>query len=163
MKIALPPTPSTLTPYPQTPAAWATLLERLGLHVTCEQHRIVGLHFSPNAPTRMESSLLLEVATSLHEGTPIRGVSLAYTGTPFQHRVWQALQAIPKGQVSTYGELARDLGLPGGSRAVGSACGANPLALLIPCHRVIRSDGGLGGYRWGLPIKEQLLKAEGAL
>jgi AraC family transcriptional regulator of adaptative response/methylated-DNA-[protein]-cysteine methyltransferase len=81
-------------------------------------------------------------------------------GTPFQERVWQALQEIPRGEVSTYGKIAAKLGMPGASRAVGSAVGANRISLLIPCHRVIRTDGGLGGYRWGTGRKRAMLAAE---
>jgi AraC family transcriptional regulator of adaptative response/methylated-DNA-[protein]-cysteine methyltransferase len=81
-------------------------------------------------------------------------------GTPFQERVWQALQEIPRGEVSTYGKIAAKLGMPGASRAVGSAVGANRISVLIPCHRVIRTDGGLGGYRWGTGRKRAMLERE---
>ena len=81
-------------------------------------------------------------------------------GTPFQRTVWARLQAIPLGQTQTYASLARALGNPGAIRAVAGACAANPVALVIPCHRVIRSDGGLGGYRWGLQRKRRLLSLE---
>lgn len=81
-------------------------------------------------------------------------------GTPFQMRVWHALLKIPEGSLSTYGEIAAALGMPGASRAVGSAVGANRISLLIPCHRVIRTDGGLGGYRWGTERKRAILAAE---
>ena len=83
------------------------------------------------------------------------------SGTDFQQRVWQALCAIPAGQTLSYGALATAIGQPEAVRAVASACGANPLAVLVPCHRVLRSDGGLGGYRWGLERKRQLLLREG--
>lgn len=81
-------------------------------------------------------------------------------GTAFQRRVWRALQDVPVGATTTYGRLARKLGIPRGSRAVAQACGANPLAIAIPCHRVVREDGGLGGYRWGVEKKARLLAAE---
>jgi len=81
-------------------------------------------------------------------------------GTAFQQRVWQTLQAIPAGSRSSYGELAALLGMPHGARAVAAACAANPLALVIPCHRVVRSDGALAGYRWGLARKAALLASE---
>lgn len=81
-------------------------------------------------------------------------------GTPFQEKVWQALKAIPRGKVSTYGKIAAGLGMPGAARAVGSAVGANRISYLIPCHRVIRTDGGLGGYRWGTERKRAMLAAE---
>lgn len=83
-------------------------------------------------------------------------------GTAFQHRVWQALRSIPTGQTRTYKQVAAQLGMPDAVRAVGSACAANRLALLVPCHRVLRSDGGLGGFRWGLDFKQRLLADENA-
>jgi AraC family transcriptional regulator of adaptative response/methylated-DNA-[protein]-cysteine methyltransferase len=83
-------------------------------------------------------------------------------GTAFQAQVWRALQRIPPGETATYGEIAAALGRPAAVRAVGRACGANPLALLVPCHRVIRKDGDLGGYRWGIERKRALLDRERA-
>jgi len=82
-------------------------------------------------------------------------------GTNFQIRVWQALLAIPEGQLIAYGDLAHRLGWRSSARAVGNAVGANPLAVLIPCHRVIRESGALGGYRWGIGRKIALLAHEG--
>ncbi len=81
-------------------------------------------------------------------------------GTAFQQRVWQALQAIPPGQTASYAEIAARLGAPSASRAVAQACGANPLAVAIPCLRVVRSDGALSGYRWGVERKRALLARE---
>jgi len=81
-------------------------------------------------------------------------------GTAFQQRVWRELTRIPRGETITYAELARRIGSPGAVRAVGSACGANPTAVIVPCHRVLRSDGALGGYRWGLERKATLLASE---
>ncbi|MFJ3367287.1 methylated-DNA--[protein]-cysteine S-methyltransferase [Pseudomonas sp. NPDC086251] len=81
-------------------------------------------------------------------------------GSVFQRRVWEALQQIPVGQTASYQEIARQLGQPKAFRAVANACGANPLAVIVPCHRVLRQDGSLGGYRWGLERKRQLLDRE---
>jgi AraC family transcriptional regulator of adaptative response/methylated-DNA-[protein]-cysteine methyltransferase len=81
-------------------------------------------------------------------------------GTVFQRRVWEALRRIPRGETRTYSEIARAIGAPAAVRAVGSACGANPVALVVPCHRAVRADGGLGGYAWGLPVKKRLLEIE---
>jgi AraC family transcriptional regulator of adaptative response/methylated-DNA-[protein]-cysteine methyltransferase len=83
-------------------------------------------------------------------------------GTAFQARVWRALQKIPLGKTASYTEIAAALGQPRAVRAVAQACAANKLALLVPCHRVIRSDGDLGGYRWGLERKRALLARERA-
>ncbi|GGD32374.1 bifunctional DNA-binding transcriptional regulator/O6-methylguanine-DNA methyltransferase Ada [Pseudoxanthomonas indica] len=82
-------------------------------------------------------------------------------GTAFQERVWQALRHIPAGQTASYAQIARQIGMPRAVRAVAQACAANPLAIAIPCHRVVRSDGGLSGYRWGVERKRELLKREG--
>ena len=84
-------------------------------------------------------------------------------GTPFQERVWRALRDIPSGQTTSYGELARRIGEPTASRAVGLANGNNPVAIVIPCHRVIGADGSLTGYGGGLERKQWLLEHEGAL
>jgi AraC family transcriptional regulator of adaptative response/methylated-DNA-[protein]-cysteine methyltransferase len=81
-------------------------------------------------------------------------------GTAFQQRVWQALREIPAGRTATYGEIARRIEAPGAVRAVAGACAANPLAVAIPCHRVVRTDGSLSGYRWGVERKRALLERE---
>jgi methylated-DNA-[protein]-cysteine S-methyltransferase len=87
---------------------------------------------------------------------------LAPAGTPFQQRVWQELQGIPFGTTLTYQELAQRLGMPGAARAVGHANGRNPLAIVIPCHRLIGSNGQLRGYAGGIALKRRLLQHEGA-
>jgi len=89
-------------------------------------------------------------------------VAVDLIGTAFQKRVWDALMRIPAGQTRSYAGLATDLGQPGAARAVASACAHNKVAIVVPCHRVIRGDGSLGGYRWGLPLKQQLLERERA-
>lgn len=80
--------------------------------------------------------------------------------TAFQQRVWEHLRAIPYGETRTYGEIAERMGEPGAARAVGRACATNPVSIVIPCHRAVRGDGGLGGYRWGVGRKERLLAHE---
>lgn len=90
-------------------------------------------------------------------------VPLALVGTPFQVAVWRRLLRIPRGRVVTYDRLARAIGRPGAQRAVGRANGSNPLAIVVPCHRVVGSDGALTGYGGGLPRKRRLLEIEGAL
>jgi methylated-DNA-[protein]-cysteine S-methyltransferase len=87
---------------------------------------------------------------------------LAPQGTEFQRRVWRALTEIPYGKTVSYGELARHIGKPGAPRAVGLANGANPLPIIVPCHRVIGADGSLTGFGGGLPIKRKLLALEAA-
>ena len=81
-------------------------------------------------------------------------------GTVFQHKVWNALQEIPRGATRTYTKLATQLGKPSAVRAVARACATNPVAVLVPCHRVVRSDGHLAGYRWGLKRKRMLIERE---
>ncbi|MBL8937961.1 MAG: bifunctional DNA-binding transcriptional regulator/O6-methylguanine-DNA methyltransferase Ada [Archangium sp.] len=81
-------------------------------------------------------------------------------GTVFQHRVWQAIAKIPRGETRSYAAIAKAIDAPKSVRAVAQACGANPTAVVIPCHRVVASDGGLGGYRWGVERKRELLTAE---
>jgi methylated-DNA-[protein]-cysteine S-methyltransferase len=87
---------------------------------------------------------------------------LALSGTEFQLRVWKALEKIPYGQTRTYGQIAHAVKSPAASRAVGAACGKNPLAIFIPCHRVVGSSGSLTGFGGGLAMKEWLLRHEGA-
>lgn len=87
---------------------------------------------------------------------------LLVKGTAFQVQVWRALLAIPEGAVTSYGGLAAALGRPGAARAVGSACGRNRIGWLVPCHRVIRETGALGGYHWGLDLKRTMLAVEAA-
>jgi methylated-DNA-[protein]-cysteine S-methyltransferase len=94
--------------------------------------------------------------------TNFASLTLDPRGTPFQVRVWEELRRIPKGQAISYGELARRVGNPKASRAVGQANGENPLPIIIPCHRVIAADGSLGGYSSGLERKRWLLRHEGA-
>lgn len=91
---------------------------------------------------------------------PNLDLPLDVKATAFQRRVWESLQQIPRGSTRSYSELARAVGLPKGQRAVARACATNPAAILIPCHRIVREDGGLGGYRWGLKRKQALLDAE---
>ncbi len=88
---------------------------------------------------------------------------LAVLGTAFQQRVWAELRKIPYGQTRTYAQVAETIGQPTAVRAVARACATNPAALVTPCHRVIRSDGSLGGYRWGLDRKQALLAKEKAV
>jgi AraC family transcriptional regulator of adaptative response/methylated-DNA-[protein]-cysteine methyltransferase len=98
----------------------------------------------------------------LEGDSTLERVPLDVRGTVFQRRVWEALRAIPRGETRSYSQIARAIGAPNAVRAVGSACGANPVALVVPCHRAVRADGGLGGYAWGLRRKQRLLELEAA-
>jgi AraC family transcriptional regulator of adaptative response/methylated-DNA-[protein]-cysteine methyltransferase len=90
------------------------------------------------------------------------GLPLDVQGTAFQRRVWEALRQVPPGATASYGEIARRIGKPKAVRAVAQACGANPVAVAVPCHRIVAGDGGLGGYHWGVDRKKKLLAREAA-
>jgi AraC family transcriptional regulator of adaptative response/methylated-DNA-[protein]-cysteine methyltransferase len=95
---------------------------------------------------------------------PHRGTDLALDmrGSPAEMAVWDALRAIPPGETRTYGAIARDLPIPATAQEVGAACAANRIAVAVPCHRVVKSDGSISGYRWGVQRKRRLLNLEGA-
>ncbi len=96
-------------------------------------------------------------------GEPIHlDLPLDVAATPFQRKVWNTLRAIPYGTTQTYRQAAQRIGRPDATRAVAQACASNPVALIIPCHRVVRADGGLGGYRWGIERKRALIAHEAA-
>lgn len=107
-------------------------------------------------------TLVAEVIGAVEEPARAEELPLDIRGTAFEERVWAALRAIPVGTTATYGEIAAALGAPTAHRAVARACGANRIAVLIPCHRVVRADGSLAGYRWGVERKRALLEAERA-
>ncbi len=109
-------------------------------------------------PGALEASV--RAAFGLGGATGRPGVFLI--GAPFQIKVWEALVTVPTGHVTTYGQIAARIGHPRAVRAVGTAVGRNPIGFLIPCHRAIRTGGGLGGYRWGLPVKRAMLAWEAA-
>ena len=104
--------------------------------------------------------LVARVVGFIEAPTPGLELPLDVRGTAFQQRVWEALRKIPPGQTSSYAQVAAAIGAPRSVRAVASACAANTLAVAIPCHRVVRSDGGLSGYRWGVARKRELLARE---
>ncbi len=116
---------------------------------------------------RYSSAILQEQKTDLHKSAlsyikneKVSELPLHISGTDFQIRVWKALLEIPIGKLSSYQAVANAVNNPKAVRAVGSAVGDNPVSYIIPCHRVIRSDGGLGGYFWGLEIKRQMIDVE---
>lgn len=115
-----------------------------------------------HAPTALEM-LVDYVVGVVEDAADPRALALDLHGTPFQREVWEALREVPAGQTATYAELARQLGRRTAARAVAGACAANPVALLVPCHRIVRSDGSLSGYRWGVERKRALLEREAAL
>jgi AraC family transcriptional regulator of adaptative response/methylated-DNA-[protein]-cysteine methyltransferase len=113
--------------------------------------------------TRDDDGLVPVVAEVLRRivgQAPAADLPLDVRGTAFQLRVWQELRRIPRGETRTYGGIAAAVGTPGGARAVGRACGTNPVAVVVPCHRVVPAGGGLGGYAWGVDAKRYLLDHE---
>ena len=130
--------------------------------------RLVGLHFAGWSPpahaVRNADSVLTAACSQLdayfsHRLTAF-AVPLGLNGTPFQLRVWTALSEIPFGQTLSYGQLARAVGRPSASRAVGAANGRNPIAIIVPCHRVVGADGSLTGFGGGIERKRLLLNLE---
>jgi len=114
-------------------------------------------------PARNGLEKWVKEIVSRTEGNPPRQeLPLDLLATAFQRRVWQELQRIPLGKTRTYAQVARALGRPSASRAVARACATNPVSVVVPCHRVIRGDGNLAGYRWGIDRKQQLLRSEHA-
>jgi AraC family transcriptional regulator of adaptative response/methylated-DNA-[protein]-cysteine methyltransferase len=117
----------------------------------------------PAAVWREDSALnawASALVNHLNGRQPSLDLPLDLRATVFQRRVWQELRAIPYGSTRSYRDIARALGRPNAVRAVARACATNPVSLVIPCHRVVRTDGGLGGYRWGLERKQALLAQE---
>jgi AraC family transcriptional regulator of adaptative response/methylated-DNA-[protein]-cysteine methyltransferase len=118
----------------------------------------------PQAEIKRDDSALREqvqkILNHLDNNEPRLDLPLDIRATAFQRQVWEKLRAIPYGQTVSYGDVAKALGKPGAVRAVGRACATNPVALVIPCHRVVREDESLGGYRWGLERKKKLLERE---
>jgi AraC family transcriptional regulator of adaptative response/methylated-DNA-[protein]-cysteine methyltransferase len=142
----------------QIGAGKAEMVDRLGKEYP-------GAVISPMRPRRSDQfARWMRSLTEHLEGNRQRlDIPLDIKGTAFQVRVWNYLQRIPYGEVRSYSEVARSIGRPAAVRAVGSACASNRLALVVPCHRVIRGDGGMGGYRWGLERKRALIEHERAV
>jgi O-6-methylguanine DNA methyltransferase len=106
------------------------------------------------------SSVVDYVASPANRLELLMDTPLDMRGTEFQQNVWRALQAIPLGSTESYARIANRIGMPNAARAVASACAANPFAIVVPCHRAVRSDGQLSGYRWGVERKRALLDRE---
>jgi len=126
--------------------------------------RLVELRFAPLDVRATDDARCSRVAQQLTEYLARQrtrfDLEVAAQGTPFQQRVWRALQAIPYGEVVSYGEIARRIGMPRAARAIGQANGANPTPIVVPCHRVIAADGTIGGFSSGLATKRRLLAVE---
>ena len=128
-----------------------------------ELERDLRAEFPEATIQRADASLretVQKILRHLTNNEPHLDLPLDVRSTAFQRQVWEKLRAIPYGQTVSYGDVAKSLGKPGAVRAVGRACATNPVALVIPCHRVVREDQSLGGYRWGLERKQRLLDLE---
>jgi methylated-DNA-[protein]-cysteine S-methyltransferase len=140
----------------------ASDLVRLSVKVQDDAVTRIDLHGRATRPpdTPVERQVAAELTEYLAGERSQFSVVRSPQGTPFERRVWDVLQRIPYGETRTYGEIARALGNPNGARAVGSANHKNPIPIIIPCHRVVASGGGLGGYGGGLDLKRRLLELE---
>jgi AraC family transcriptional regulator of adaptative response/methylated-DNA-[protein]-cysteine methyltransferase len=157
----------TLTPCPQGRLLVAATTEGLCAIALGESDQPLEASLKqrfPKAALRRDDAALRRWVKPLLEhlrGKPLHLQGrLDLHGTPFQQRVWEELRKIPTGQTRTYTQVAHAVGKPRSVRAVARACATNPLGVVVPCHRVIREDGGLGGYRWGLEVKKKLLALE---
>lgn len=156
-----------IQPAISTPLAVSLVASPVGaLRLVATTTALVAVGFSDEraAPRSVRHPVLQQAERELSEyfaGKRRRfDVPLSPRGTPFQTQVWRALRAIPYGETTSYSALARDVGRPGAARAVGTANGSNPLAIIVPCHRVIAADGTLAGYAGGLRPKRWLLEHE---
>ena len=135
------------------------------LYLVASRKGLEAIHWKKQAIPFERTPVLVEAARQLREflGGQRRRFDLPLrpTGTSFQRRVWRALRSIPYGRTVSYAELAKKIKHPKAARAIGAANGANPLCVVLPCHRVIASDGSIGGYSGGLHRKRKLLAMEG--
>ena len=125
--------------------------------------RFPNATFEPAEPGSDFSGWVTATLSYIEAPAGFSELPLDVCGTAFQERVWRALREIPVGTTASYADIAAQIGKPKATRAVAQACAANPTAVVIPCHRVVRADGGLSGYRWGEARKRKLLEAEGAI
>ena len=155
----------------KTPVGWVmAVASNRGLRrvlIGANQKELIaeGLADDAHVPiTRDDAGMqrTMQALDAITRGTSARGITTDVAGTAFQAKVWDALRTIPKGETRSYAEIARKIRKPKAARAVASACASNPIALVVPCHRVIHSDGSISGYAWGVEVKEALLDAEGA-
>jgi len=124
---------------------------------------VVAVSFAEIAADRKpRSEWTKAIARHLRGDTPSLDLPIDVRATAFQWKVWRALQRIPYGETRAYAEVAKSIGKPKAVRAVARACATNPVCLVVPCHRVVPSAGGAGGYRWGSKTKEKLLATERA-
>jgi O-6-methylguanine DNA methyltransferase len=141
-------------------AIFDTIVGRLFIVGTKEAVHSLGWTDEEESNLGELEPFVMEIRRALHENDDFNVNIEFLTGTVLQRRVWNEIRNIDFGERITYKELALRVGSPRAVRAVASACGKNPIALIVPCHRVVRNDGSLGEYRWGAETKEMLLKME---
>lgn len=147
------------SPFGEALVAWGREgITHLSLHDVVTLDDVTSAELA--ALTRDDRMASEWIDRAFRTAAPINRCPIHPTGTPFQQRVWDALRAIPAGETRTYGDIAAQIGAPRAARAVGAAVGANPIAWLIPCHRVLPAGGGLGGFRWGTQRKAAMLSHE---
>lgn len=128
-------------------------------HKSPQSEGLINKQYGP-ADFPKSSKLLDIIEQRLYSNLDLSDLPTGQVGTQFQHAVWRHICSIPRGTVATYSEVAEAIGYPRAVRAVANACACNTVALAIPCHRIVRSDGSLGGYRWGVTLKQRLLSLE---
>ncbi|MHC1694929.1 MAG: methylated-DNA--[protein]-cysteine S-methyltransferase [Eubacteriales bacterium] len=138
------------------------------LGISCLDDKVVSIRFMPEGQdcnltgqSELADIVVGQLIEYLSGQRRDFDIPVSATGTKFQHGVWELLSRIPFGEVRSYGEIARALGSPKAARAVGMACNRNPLPIIVPCHRVVGSDGSLTGYAGGIALKKKLLELEG--
>ncbi|MGB3554153.1 MAG: methylated-DNA--[protein]-cysteine S-methyltransferase [Jannaschia sp.] len=139
-----------------------TPLGRLTLTAT-DEGALTAIDWAGDLPDAPALAPVADQIAAYFDGRLSRfDLALAPEGTPFQHRVWAALRDIPHGETRSYADIACAIGTPGGAQAVGQANNRNPIPIIIPCHRVVAANGGIGGFGGGLDAKRALLSLEGA-
>lgn len=147
-------------PYPFVAAMTPDSISSLSPSQVADDDKPIPSH--GNAPPLLQR--LSSCLSSYYRGHPMpNDWILSPSGTPFQQAVWKALTGIPHGVTASYRDIAQQIGAPNACRAVGNAIGQNPVMILIPCHRIVRSNGQTGGFRWGSALKRELLMLEGTI
>ena len=139
--------------------------EEKRFYLSADDTAVIGIGFDkPESTVWQDNGILLQCTSELEEYFSGKrqafNVPISFDGTDFQNAVWQKLLEIPYGKVMSYSDLAKAIGKPRAARAIGSACNKNPIAVIVPCHRVVGKNGSLTGYAGGIGIKEKLLAIE---
>ena len=152
----------TQSAYYQSPIGYLEIIANDNALVAIKQAQAVPAKAKNNSSTsnKVINQTITELKDYFSGKTKQFSVPISFKGTEFQNKIWNTLLTIPYGQTTSYAEIAKKIGNPKAVRAVGSAIGRNPIPVIIPCHRVITSDGKMGGFAWGIDVKKELLKVE---